>query len=198
MPLPQERRKYTYADYLSWPEDERIEIIDGVPYHTYGGPVFGGGPVMQAAPATAHQEASVELLGQLRDFLKGKPCKVFHAPFAVRLNADAGDDTTLEPDIVVVCDGSKLDSRGCNGAPDFIIEILSPSTARKDRLLKFNRYQQAGVREYWIVDPETGTVQACSLANGNYITKVYAETDTAPVNALPGCVINLRDVFGVE
>jgi Uma2 family endonuclease len=193
MPLPQENRKYTYADYLAWPEDERIEIIEGVPYYTYGGPVFEGGPVMQAAPAMAHQEASIELLRQLLSFLKDKPCKVFHAPFAVRLNADKGDDTALEPDIVVVCDKSKLDSRGCNGAPDLVMEIMSPSTARKDRILKLNKYQQAGVREYWIVDPETKTVQAMVFETGDI--KGYTDTDIAPVAVLPGCEITLQDVF---
>lgn len=192
MPLQQEKRKYTYTDYLSWPEDERIEIIDGVPYHTYGGPIIEGAPVMQAAPSRAHQEISVEMVRQLANFLKGKPCKVYSAPFAVRLNED---ETVLEPDIAVVCDSSKLNDKGCKGAPDLVVEILSPSTARKDRMVKLQRYQQAGVREYWIVDPDTKTVQVCILENGRYFVTAYADNDTAPVKVLDGCSIDLREVF---
>jgi len=195
MPLPQENRKYTYADYLSWPENERIEIIDGIPYHTYGGQITEGAPVMQAAPARVHQEISGEVFRQLANFLKDKSCKVYAAPFAVRLNADDSDDTVLEPDITVVCDKSKLDEKGCKGAPDVVVEILSPSTGRKDRMIKFQKYQQAGVREYWIVDPDTKTVQVCILEGGRYFTSVHADTDTAPVTVLPGCTINLYEVF---
>lgn len=196
MPLQQEsQRRYTYADYLTWPEDERIEIIDGVPYHTYGGPIFEGSSVMHATPNRVHQEISSNIHNQLYDFLKGKSCKVYAAPFSVRLDAVGNDDTTLEPDIVVVCDKSKLDERGCKGAPDFVIEILSPSTARKDRIIKFQKYQQAGVKEYWIVDPDTKSLQACIFENGRYFVTPYADTDTAPVTVLPGCIINLQDVF---
>jgi len=195
MPLQQGQRKYTYADYLTWDKSERIELIDGVPYHTYGGPVIEGAPVMQAAPTTAHQSVSFELSGQLHRFLKGKPCKAFTAPFTVRLNAADNDDITLEPDIVVVCDSSKLDDRGCKGAPDLVIEILSPSTARKDRIIKFQKYQWAGVREYWILDPDTKTLQACILENGRYFVTGYTDADTAPIHVLAGCRINLKDVF---
>jgi Uma2 family endonuclease len=200
MPLQREseQRKYTYADYLAWPEDERIELIDGVPYHTYGGPVFEGGPVMLAAPARVHQVISRNLFRQIDRFLTGKPCEAYYAPFAVRLNAAENDDTTLEPDISVVCDESKLDDRGCNGAPDYVAEILSSSTARKDRLLKYQKYQQAGVREYWIVDPDTRSLQACVMnESGFYVAVVYSDTDIAPVAVLPGCEINLADVFAV-
>lgn len=195
MSLPQENRKYTYADYLSWPEDERIEIIDGVPYHTYGGQIIEGAPIMQATPNRAHQEVSGELFARLHEHLRGKPCKVYAAPFAVRLNADDNDDTTLEPDIIVVCDKSKLDEKGCKGTPDMVVEILSPSTARKDRIIKFQKYQQAGVREYWIIDPDTKSLQTCVLENGRYFVTVYTDTDTAPVTVLPGCTISLQDVF---
>jgi len=197
MPLQQENREYTYADYLSWDESERIEIIDGIPYHTYGGQIVEGAPVMQATPSSAHQSISMELSRQLANFLKGKPCKAFAAPFTVRLEAleDDRDGTAVEPDIVVVCDHSKLDDKGCKGAPDMVVEIISPSTARKDRIIKFNKYQQAGVREYWIVDPDTKGVQVCILENGRYVTYMYADTDTAPVTVLPGCNISLPDVF---
>jgi Uma2 family endonuclease len=109
---------------------------------------------------------------------------------------DQSDDTFVEPDIVVVCDSSKLDDKGCNGAPDLAVEILSPSTARYDRVVKFRKYLEAGVREYWVVNPEEKTVQVHILDNGQYVTKTYDETDEAPVTVLPGCVIALPLVFG--
>jgi Uma2 family endonuclease len=181
-----EKPYYTYADFLEWDEGERYEIMDGE-------------AIKLITPDLSHQEISGAIYQQLAAFLKGKTCKVLYAPFAVRLSPkeDDSDDTVLEPDILVVCDPAKLDKRGCNGAPDFIIEIFSPSTAKHDLLYKFNKYLEAGVREYWMVDPDTNSVQACVLENGHYILSSYGETDTAPVSALPGCVIDLRVVFEV-
>ncbi|MDR3201280.1 MAG: Uma2 family endonuclease, partial [Spirochaetales bacterium] len=143
---------YTYADFLEWPDDLRAEIIDGQ--------VF-----MMAPPLDYHQLISMELCYRIRSFLDGKPCKVFSAPYSVRLfpRADKTDDTVVEPDIVVICDQSKRDKYGCNGAPDMIIEILSPSTSRHDQLVKYNKYLKAGVKEYWMVNPETKGVQVCIL-----------------------------------
>jgi Uma2 family endonuclease len=184
MPLTKEIPHYTYADYLEWDENLRAEIIDGEVN-------------MLATPTSDHQAVSMELSIQLGNFLKGKPCKVYAAPFSVRLfpKEDASDDLVLEPDIAVICDASKIDKRGCNGAPDFIIEILSPSSLKYDRLVKFRKYQQAGVREYWIVDPETKLVQVNILDNGWYRTSVYDDTEKAPVSVLAGCEINLAEVF---
>jgi len=181
MPMPQENERYTYADYCTWDDSERWELIEGVPY------------AMSPAPSPVHQRLSSRLHRQLANFLDGKPCEVFHAPLDVRLNADDEDDTVVQPDLVVVCDRSKIDEKGCKGAPDVVIEILSPSTARRDRMVKFQQYQQAGVREYWIVDPDTKTVQVCILKDGLYFVTPYA--DTAPVTVLPGCSINLQEVF---
>ena len=128
--------------------------------------------------------------------MHGKPCKLYAAPFDVRLNgAGDEDDTVVQPDIVVVCDKSKLDDKGCNGAPDMVIEILSPSSTRHDMFIKFIRYQKAGVREYWVVDPDVKKVIAYILENGRYCGSVYADTESAPVHVLEGCVINLPDVF---
>ena len=183
MPLLQEEQRYTYADYCTWDDNERWELIEGVPY------------AMSPAPAWRHQGISRELSYQLTDFLKGKPCKVFAAPFDVRLNADDEDDTVVQPDIVVICDRSKLSGTGCKGVPDMIIEILSPSTAQRDKWIKFNLYQRAGVREYWIVDPDSKMVTVHVLRDGVYTTAAYGDTGAAPVNALPGCEINLEDVF---
>ena len=173
---------YTYADYLAWPDDIRYELIDGTPY-------------LMASPSETHQAILFELAGQFWNFLKGKPCRAFTAPFDVRLNPKNGDDIVVQPDLLVVCDVSKLDGKACAGAPDLIVEILSPSTALMDRFVKFNRYLYAGVREYWIVDPETRTVAAHFLKDGQYVINTYGETDTVCVNVLPGCEISLSDLF---
>lgn len=182
MPLPKEKH-YTHSDYLTWDDDSRYELIDGVPY------------MMSPAPSRVHQSVSSNLHLQLASFLKGKPCRVYHAPFDVRLNADTYDDTVVQPDLLVVCDRSKLDDKGCVGAPDIVVEILSPSTARHDRLVKFQIYQKAGVREYWLIDPDTKTLQVCILEDGKYITTMYGDTDTVHVHVLEGCAISLSDVF---
>jgi Uma2 family endonuclease len=179
-----ETPRYTWADYLEWDETPRMELVDGE-------------AVAMAPPSGPHQGVVGELFYRIRGFLEGKPCKVYPAPYAVRLNPreDGGDDTVFEPDIVVVCDPAKRDKQGCKGPPDLVIEVLSPSTVRHDRIVKFRKYQQAGVREYWIVDPETQSIQACVLENGRYVTFVYDETDIAPVAVLPGCRIALKDIF---
>ena len=186
MALPKEER-YTYADYLEWDENERIELIYGA-------------PVMMAPPSRRHQEISGEIYRQLANFLEGKKCRVYSAPFGVRLFEGAEDspedvDTVVEPDIAVVCDHGKLDDQGCKGAPDMVIEILSPSTQRHDRLTKLNLYQQAGVGEYWIVNPEDRTVQVMLLENGLYrVTDVGTAQDVVKVHSLEGCYLELEKV----
>jgi len=179
-----EPKYYTYNDFLEWDEDVRAELLDGE-------------IVMMAPPFRAHQGVVTELLFQIKSYLKGKKCKVYPAPFAVRLfpQKNKRDDTVFEPDIVVVCDQEKLDDKGCNGPPDMVIEVISPSSAKYDRVLKFRKYQKAGVREYWIVDPEIKTVQVNILENGHYVTSVFDETDKAPVTVLEGCEIDLAGVF---
>lgn len=187
MPLPLENR-YTLADALVWDEQERIELIYG-------------DPVMMAPPTRIHQEISGELFGQLRDYLKGKSCKAYHAPFAVRPFEKNGDspedvDTLVEPDITVVCDPSKLDDIGCKGAPDLVMEILSPSTQRHDKLTKFNLYQRAGIQEYWVVDPANKSVQVFLLEDGRYAVKDFGTAgDQLKVNVLEDCTIDLSLVF---
>ncbi len=181
-------KTYTLADYLTWDEGDHIELI-------------AGEPVMLATPLRVHQEIVGELFGYLRDYLKGKKCKVYVAPFAVRVFERDNDlpeqvDTVVEPDISVVCDPAKLDRIGCKGAPDLIMEILSPSTRRHDKARKLNLYQRAGVKEYWIVDPDNKDVQVFLLKDGNYIIQAFGEPgDTLPVNVLPGCTIDLAAVF---
>ena len=185
-----EERYYTYADYCTWDDGERWELIDGVPYKMFSDLVM-----MSPSPRFRHQRVVGEMHRQLANFLKGKPCDVLVSPFDVRLDAAGKDDTVVQPDITVICDRSKIDDKGCNGPPDLVIEVLSPATSRRDRLIKFNLYQRMGVREYWIADPETSTVAAHLLENGKYTTAVYGDTGTAPVNVLPGCEINLQEVF---
>jgi len=182
MSLPQ-TETYTYEDYCTWGDETRWELIHGVPY------------AMAPAPSSGHQDVSGNLFYKIKGFLSGKPCKIFSAPFDVRLDATGADDTVCQPDLTIICDRSKIDMKGCKGVPDMVIEIVSPSTARHDRLIKYNLYRQFGVREYWIVDPESKNVSVNLLENGRYFGMVYGETDTAPVGVLPGCEIDLQDVF---
>jgi Uma2 family endonuclease len=182
--LPDDNEYYTYADFLEWDESVRAEIIDGEVY-------------MMASPTKEHQRIFRKIFTRLSNFLEGKTCEVFSAPFDVRLfpKSDLSDNTVVEPDILVVCDPSKLDDRSCNGAPDLVIEILSPSNKAHDKKAKFQKYRMAGVREYWVVDPEEKYLEIHILDSGRYITTVYDAADDAPDTVLPGCVIKLADVF---
>ena len=175
---------YTYSDVLEWDEGFRAELLDGE-------------IMMMAPPSRVHQGIITQLMLQIGNYLQGKKCKIYPAPFAVRLfpRKDHSDDVVFEPDIVVVCDTEKLDEKGCNGPPDLVIEIISPSSAKYDRVYKFRKYQKAGVREYWIVDPETKSVQVCILENDRYVMTVYDETEKALVSVLDGCEIDLQAVF---
>ena len=184
MEAVQQDKYYTYADYCKWPEDELWELIDGKAY-------------AKAMPVRAHQDVALEIAHQLKLFLKGHKCNVFIAPFSVRLNADKKDDTVVAPDILVVCDESKLaDGKGVVGAPDFIVEVLSPSTVAHDWKTKYGLYQKYGVKEYWIVDPGNRTLAVNILENDTYVTQVYANSESdVPVKTLDGCTINLAEVF---
>lgn len=186
-PIAQERG-HTYADYLNWDTPDRYELIDGE-------------AVLLAAPTTSHQLVSAELMRQLANFLEGKNCKAIPAPFDVRLFETDEDvpenvDTVVQPDITVICDRSKLDERGCKGAPDMIIEIISPSSLRHDRLIKFNLYQRVGVKELWLVDPASRSIQVFLLKDGILQPfEVYTAKDIAKVNSLEGCFIETGKVF---
>jgi Uma2 family endonuclease len=187
IPLLKEEESYTYADYLEWDENVRAEIHDGAVY-------------LMSSPTTAHQAISRNLMVAIATFLTGKPCKVFAGPFGVRLfpKKDNSDDTIVEPDITVVCDSSKLDEQGYNGAPSLIIEILSPSSIQNDSVYKFNKYLKAGVQEYWIIDPDLKSVVVHVLNDGRYISAAYTLEDgdtNAPITVLPGCAIDLKTVF---
>jgi len=176
------KRKYTYADYLTWDDDLRYELIEGVPYK-------------MLTPPVQHQRICGNLLFALGTFLKDKTCKVYAALFDVRFTSDIDCNTVVHPDIIVSCDESKMDEAGCIGAPDLIIEVLSPETATRDLKLKYDLYRKSGVREYWIIDLEYNLVYTFVLKDGHYYKTPYDETDTAPVHVLEGCEINLAEVF---
>lgn len=188
MALPAKKERYTYADYLLWEGPERYELIDGEAF-------------LLASPATIHQLISMELSRQLANYLEGKKCLTISAPFDVRLFEKEGDrpedvQTVVQPDISIICDRDKLDEHGCKGAPDLTLEILSPSSTRHDLLVKLNLYQQAGVREYWVVSPEDKSVHVFLLDNGALkLSYVYSTSDIAKVNILDGCFIELSKVF---
>ncbi len=188
MPIPQKNKRYTYADYLTLPEDERWEIIDGVPF-------------MQAAPSWQHQAVSLELSRQFANYLQGKPCRVFTAPFDLRISSahEPDEQTTnvIQPDLVVICNDRGLKGTGYHGVPELIIEISSPSTSRKDKVLKFNIYEAAGVKEYWILEPEGKFVSVFTLQENKRYGRpeTYTEQDKAPVTVFPGLTIDLARVF---
>lgn len=184
--------RFTYADYLTWPDDERWEIIDGVAY------------AMSPAPGLAHQRISRALTRIIDTHLLGRQCELFTAPFDVRFAdlssvSDNYVDTVVQPDILVVCDKSKLDERGCNGAPDFIIEISSPSTGKNDLTRKFDLYQRHGVSEYWIIHPAEQTLLVYKIEEDRMYGKPdrYAGDDKVPVPLLGELVIDLADVFAL-
>ncbi|MBP1760015.1 MAG: hypothetical protein H6Q63_932 [Firmicutes bacterium] len=189
MPLSKEEKLFTYADYLTYPEGERWEIIDGVSY-------------MQAAPSPIHQEILMELSKQIAVFLTGNPCPIYPAPFCVRL--PQGDEknnrevkNVVEPDISIICEKSKIDDKGCNGAPDMVIEIISPSSIKTDRVVKFNLYEKAGVKEYWIVEPDQKLVSVFQLQkNGRFSRpEMYTDEDSITASLFTDLVIDLGAVF---
>jgi Uma2 family endonuclease len=178
-----ENRHYTYADILQWDETPRYELFDGE-------------ACKMETPNTFHQEICGSLSVMLYNFLKGKPCEVFFR-LGVRLfpQEDNSDNTFFQPDIIVVCDPSKLDKQGCNGAPDLVVEILSPSTVKNDLFYKLNKYLSAGVREYWIVDPDEEIILVNVLTENRYIISKYALKDTVEAVVLPGFKVTLKDIF---
>lgn len=188
-PSPKTGTAHTYGDYLTWNDDKRWEIIEGVPY------------CMTPAPTTYHQRISGALFNKIYNHLDGKSCEVFHAPFDVRLGPeniqDDQLDTVVQPDISVICDKSKIDEKGCRGAPDWIIEIISPSTASRDHIQKRRLYETHGVKEYWLVDPSYRLVHIYRLADdGTYLLfKVCSEEDVVEISFLPDFGLDLAVVF---
>jgi Uma2 family endonuclease len=155
-------KRYTFADYLGWMDDKRRELINGFV------------SMMTPAPSTKHQQILSGIHGVLWNLLLNHQCQVFPAPFDVRFPSKEGEQrddkiyTVVQPDICMVCDPSKLDERGCIGAPDLIVEILSHASVKKDVEEKYKLYEENGVREYWIVHPNDETLSVFVLKNGKY------------------------------
>jgi len=195
MPLPEVRldmsKRYTYADYVTWIDDVRRELIGGFIH-------------ILSAPARIHVRISGKLNRVIDRFIekkKGK-CHIYFAPFNVRLPVEGSKENdkiynVVQPDICVVCDLTKLDKMGCIGAPDLIVEVLSPSTAKKDWNYKFNLYEKAGVREYWIVNPKGKVVNTFILQPDGYydLGSEYDCTEKAPVHIFEGLEIDLKELF---
>jgi len=186
MQLRQEEGHFTYADYCTWDDNkgQRYELIDGVPY-------------LMASPAPRHQEVMVNLSAEFRAHLKGKKCKVY-TELDVRLNPDKSDDTIVRPDLIVVCDPDKIGEDNILGAPDLVIEILSPSTAGYDMTRKFARYQKAGVKELWFADPIAQTMLVNKWDDSGHTVDLYENTDKITVGILPELTIDMRDIFETE
>jgi Uma2 family endonuclease len=186
-----ESKRYTYADYLTWMDDKRRELFDGFIH-------------LMSAPSTLHARITHLISWFMETFVRtneGK-CQIFHAPFDVRLprNNNTADDEiydVVQPDICVICDLSKIDKRGCIGAPDLIVEVLSSSNLKNDWIRKFNLYEKHGVKEYWIVDPKTKTVYIFILQpDGEYDSgTAYDYTQKAPVHIFEGLEIDLNELF---
>jgi Uma2 family endonuclease len=181
--------KYSYSDYLGWPDEERWELIGGYPYN------------MSPAPSRRHQEVLGEIYRVFSDFFEGRPCKVFLSPFDVRLAEDYSDNhivnNVVQPDLSVFCKKEHLDKQGAKGAPDLVVEVLSPSTASKDLKTKLLLYQRFKVKEYWIVDPEKETIEVIRLdETGKYNPGIIADTTQKALSTIfDGLIIDIGALF---
>ncbi len=182
-------KSYTYADYLQWKFEERLELIKGKIFK------------MSPAPSTRHQQISGHIYREISWFLKGKTCHIFSAPFDVRLSKKGSNNseitTVVQPDICVICEESKLDERGCLGAPDIVVEILSPGNTKKEMRNKFQLYQESSIPEYWVVFSAEELIQIFRLnAQGKYIADdPYVPGDEIRTPILKGFKLQLTEVF---
>jgi Uma2 family endonuclease len=180
---------YSYAHYLTWLFDDRVELIKGKIFK------------MSPAPSPYHQQISVRIASELFAFLKNKVCQIYTAPFDVRFPKESLADkdiyTVLQPDICVICDQSKLDDRGCIGAPDIVVEILSPGNNKMELLNKYSVYQEFGVKEYWVISPAEKTFLKYTLdENGRYQpSKLFTLSEKVHSAVLPGFELDLDEVF---
>jgi Uma2 family endonuclease len=180
---------YSYADYLTWEFDEMVELIKGKIFKSAA-----------AAPRRIHQKVSGNIFFRLYQHLENHPCDVFSAPFDVRLpvKSKKNEDifTVVQPDISVICDKSKLDDLGCIGAPDLIVEILSPGNNQKELKNKYEVYEESGVKEYWIVSPYVSTLLVYTLIEGKYVpSKLFTVGDIVESKCIPGFKLDLDEVF---
>lgn len=179
---------YTYADYYKWQFEERVELIKGKIFK------------MSPAPNANHQVLAGDIFAALHNFLKKNPCKVFIAPFDVRFIRKSTNDeaitTVLQPDVCVICDPTKIDKRGCLGAPDLIVEILSPGNNAKELKNKYDVYEESGVREYWIVSPQDQTFLVYTSVDGKFqLAPVKTTGDVVTSVVLPGFSLDLTELF---
>jgi Uma2 family endonuclease len=183
-------KRYSYADYLSWKLEEMVELIEGF--------IFPMAP----APSLAHQRLSMRLTKTFVNFFDGHQCELFAAPFDVRLPHKAGNSndliiTVVQPDLCVVCDAKKLDEQGCIGAPDLIVEILSPGNTKKEMKTKMEVYEQSGVREYWLIHPKDSYILIYTLdEHGKYsASRPYVEGENAVSIIFPELEVDLEKLF---
>ena len=180
---------YSYADYLTWPMDLVAELIQGRLFKKAA-----------AAPNRIHQRVSLKLSVKLYQFLEGKTCQVYEAPFDVRFPKDSKEDhrifDVVQPDICVVCDPSILDQRGCIGSPDLIVEILSPGNSKLELKQKFDLYESREVKEYWIIQPEHQTVMIYTWVNGTYVpSHLFTTGDVIESDVVQGFKLDLEEFF---
>jgi Uma2 family endonuclease len=179
-------KTYTYSDYLLWQFSERVELIKGYIRQ------------MSPAPSRNHQQLTVNITIKLDHYFHNKPCRYYPAPFDVRLpiKSEKKDTTVVQPDFCVICDEKKLDEKGCNGAPDLIVEIISPNNSKHDIHTKFNLYLEAGVKEYWLIEPADRMILIYSLKNGEYIgQKPLVEGENIKSPLFPELNIAIEDIF---
>jgi Uma2 family endonuclease len=177
------KKRFTYAQYLTWDDDQRWELIDGIPYN------------MTPAPTTRHQRISSNLHLVISEFLRGKQCRPFYAPTDVVFD----DHNVVQPDLLVVCDREKITDACIQGAPDVVVEILSPATGRKDRREKRVLYERFGVREYIVLDPLNETVERLVLSDGRYgQPDVFGWDETMTFHVFPELELKLWEVFEKE
>lgn len=182
-----ERAAYSYADYLRWDFEEIVELIKGK--------VFTKPP----APNRRHQEVSGNIVGSLFNFLRNQPCQVYSAPFDVRFSRNpefSKIDSVVQPDISVICDLSKLDDRGCFGAPDLIVEIISPGNSRVELQNKYDLFEEFGVREYWIVHPTDCSLLIYTLVDGRFQpSRLFTSGDQITSTVLAGFSLDLEEIL---
>lgn len=182
-------KRYTYNDYLTWEFIERVELIKGYLFR------------MAPAPTSEHQRISGKISNSITNFLSDKKCELYYAPFDVRFY-DLDDPAkaitnVVQPDISVICDSEKIDKRGCLGAPDLIVEILSPSTSEKDLTWKYDLYEESGVKEYWVVSPTEKNMMIYTLdgADKYQPSRLFTRGDIIRSSVLEGFSLDLSDVF---
>jgi Uma2 family endonuclease len=177
---------YYYSDYLQWTFEGMVELINGKIFK------------MVPAPSTKHQRISLNLAIEIGNYLKKEACKLFVAPFDVRLSKFKEDkliDSVVQPDLCIICDPTKIDEKGCNGAPDMIIEILSPFSEERDRNLKFELYEKNAVKEYWIVQPNHEKISVFDLNNGKFdLRGIYTNKDFVELKTI-GLLLDLNEIF---